>query len=205
MEIVIATHNQGKLNDFRQILTPLSGGEITISALTDHHVTDQPDETAATFQDNALLKAKYYAEKLKVPIITDDGGLGIDALNGEPGVKSHRWPGHEARDEELIAYTLERMHDVPEGKRQATLGTCLCFYDPATGFTAFAEGAVNGHISETFNPNWTRGYPYRAVFIVDGYEKYYDELTPEEHEAINHRVKAIRELVGEIRKYMHGK
>lgn len=193
--IVLATHNKAKLRDLMQGFEPLTKHGYTIHTLSEFNIADEPDETGKTFQENALLKARYYAAKCGMAAIADDGGLTIDALNGEPGVYSRRWTGHTASDEELIAYTLERMKDIPEEKRSAHMGTCLCFYDPSTQKHMTVTESIKGTISRVANPSWTKGYPYRAVFMVDEYKTYYDNLTADQHARINHRLKAIAKLI----------
>jgi len=101
---------------------------VTLVGLADVGITEAPEETGISFQENAILKAKFYAEKSKLPTLADDGGLEIDALNGEPGVKSHRWihQDREDTDEELIQYTLDRMKDIVDTNRGAQLRTGSC-------------------------------------------------------------------------------
>ncbi len=161
----------------------------------------KPEETGKTFKENALLKAKFYAEKTGLPIIADDGGIEIDFLNGEPGVLSRRWPGHEATDEELIRYTLTKLDKVPVQKRGAQLSACLCFLNPQTKKTKFVQESVRGIIASKPSEERIEGFPYRALFVVDAYKKYYDELTPQEHNEINHRLKAVKRISDVILSY----
>ncbi len=201
-KILIATTNISKLTDLKKGFAPLIHAGIELVSLGDLNITQIAPETGKTFHETSRAKAQFYADIAHMPVIADDGGLQINALNGEPGAMSHRWPGHLSTDEELIAYTLERMKDIPEGKRQARMATCLCFYDPASQQTFFNEKSVEGHIATHMNNKWTKGYPYRAVFIVDAYSKYYDELTPEEHDKINHRFHAMREMLPQLMSYL---
>jgi XTP/dITP diphosphohydrolase len=201
-KILIATTNNSKLMDLQKGFAPLIHAGIELLSFRDLNITQIAPETGKTFLETSRAKAQFYADIAHIPVIADDGGLEIDTLNGEPGVKSHRWTGHIAEDEQLIAYTLERMKGIPEGKRQAHMTTCLCFYDPASQQTFFNEKSVEGHIATQMNNKWTKGYPYRAVFIVDAFQKYYDELSPEEHDQINHRFQAIREMLPQLMCYM---
>ena len=192
--IVIATHNKAKIRDLMSGFRQLEKHGFTLHTLEELHITAEPEETGKTFEENSLLKAQYYAELCNMAAIADDGGLTIDALHGEPGVYSRRWTGAESTDEVLIAYTLKRMKGIPDENRTAQMQTCLCYYDPQTGKHILIREKVDGHITEEANPGWTRGYPYRAVFTVDRFHKFYDDLTEEEHAQINHRFMAIDKL-----------
>lgn len=160
----------------------------------------KPEENGATFEENAKLKAQFYGNKTGLPAIADDGGLAIEALQGEPGVKSRRWPGHEATDQELIDYALEKLRGVPLEKRTAKLETCLCFYDFDKQLFLTETDHIDGWIAEEPCPIVTPGYPYRALFMVKEFNKYYDELTEEEHAKVNHRIKAAQRLKLKIEK-----
>ena len=123
----------------------------------------------------------------------------IPYLNNEPGVKSKRWLGHEASDEELINHTISHLRGVILAKRKARLETCLCFYDPQTKKTVYQTGKILGHISSVPTEKRVAGFPYRALFIVDRYNKYYDELTEDEHREVNHRLIALKRLTKRIK------
>lgn len=202
VSLLIATHNKAKFKEIYEGLIECFGNQVRILSLDDVHITDEPEETGISLRENALIKAKYYGSRTNLPVISDDGGIAIDILDGEPGVRSRRWPGHEAPDEELIAYTLEKLRGVPRNQRSAALTMCLCFYDPKMGKTLFEEEKNKGHIAEKPYPHYTKGYPYRALFIVDTLGKYYDELTPEEHGRLNHRLIALRRLCKKIKHYL---
>ena len=196
--ILIATSNPGKFKELIKGLETLNEKGIKLLSLKELDVNEKPQENGKTFQDNALIKARFYARKTGLPTIADDGGLTIDILKGAPGVKSRRWTGYEATDEELIKYTLYKLKNVPLSKRHARLTACLCYYNPLSKKKIFKEQSIKGRIASRPVKNWTKGYPYRALFIVDKYKKYYDELTDEEHEIINHRLRAARKLARSI-------
>lgn len=197
-QILIATHNKAKLGEIISGITPLIRKGWNVFSLDDLHVKDDPEETGATFQENALLKARYYAQVTNLPTIADDGGLMIDYLNGEPGVKSKRWMGYETSDENLITYTLQKLDSVPKDKRTAHLQTCLCYYDPISRRIIKETERIKGYIAEKQSGKPTHGYPFRALFIVEVFNKYYDELTAAEHQQINHRIKALSRLIKKI-------
>lgn len=198
MKILIATHNPAKQSELQKWLRKAIAG-IEVVTLDDLHITDDPEETGKTFAENAKLKAEYYAKKSRLPTIADDGGIEIDALNGEPGVISKRWLGHDATDQELIDYTLLRMKDVSPDKRTARFTVVLCFVEPVSGRQVIKTESIEGTISVRPSQTWQPGFPYRAVFKVSHYNKYYDELTPGEHETVNHRHRAIEKLAESIR------
>lgn len=199
-KILIASGNPGKITEIKIGLQELKKQGIKILTLNDVIVGDnQPEETGKTFQENALIKAKFYASLTHLPVISDDGGLIIPYLNNEPGVKSKRWMGRDATDLELINHTLYNLRGCTGSKRTAYLETCLCFYDPQTNKVIYETEKISGHISEVPSSKRTAGYPFRAVFIVDEYNKYYDELNEEEHQQVNHRLKALKRLTKKIR------
>lgn len=173
---------------------------IKVFTLNDVGVENDPIETGITFEENAILKAKFYAEKTGLPTIADDGGLIIPYLNNEPGVKSKRWLGREATDQELINFALQQLSGQKNENRIAFLQTCLCYYNPQTKQTLTQLEKINGYIAEKASHRPTDGYPYRAIFIVKKFNKYYDELTEEEHQQVNHRLIALKRLVTKITK-----
>jgi XTP/dITP diphosphohydrolase len=198
-KILIASTNPGKITEIKIGLQELENQEIKILTLNDVMVGDkEPEETGNTFQENAFIKAKFYADLTHLPVVSDDGGLIIPYLNNEPGVKSRRWLGKESSDLELINHTLYNLRGCTGLKRIAFLETCLCFYNPQTKKIIFETEKIAGHISEVASSKRTAGYPFRALFIVDKYNKYYDELTEEEHQQVNHRLKAVKRLTKKI-------
>lgn len=202
MILLIATHNPAKKNEIKKWIAGEIPG-IEIVTLDDVGITADPEETGTTFEENAELKAKYYAEKSGLPTLADDGGIVIDALDGEPGVKSKRWLERDASDQELIDYTLERMKDVAGTKRSARFTVVLHFIDPVSGQDIVEKESVEGSISKHQTQTWQPGFPYRAVFKVNHFNKFYDELTPQEHDRINHRRIAIHRLAKKISRQYH--
>jgi len=198
-KILIATTNKAKLEELMMGVNPLKNHGIKIYTLNDVRVGKEPEEKGQTFCENAKIKAQFYAKKTNLPTIADDGGLIIPYLNNEPGVKSRRWLGYEATDEELINYTLERLKNVKKENRIAFLQTCLCFFEPKTKKILFEEENIKGYIAEKPSGKATFGYPFRALFIVKKFNKYYDELTSKEHQQINHRLLALKRLIKKIK------
>jgi XTP/dITP diphosphohydrolase len=196
--LLLATTNKAKLHELTAGATSLAQKGVKIVSLKDLNITAEPEETGKTFEENAKLKAEFYANLTNLPTIADDGGTMIDILNGEPGVKSKRWLGYDATDEELIVYTLKRLEGVPKEKRTAQIATCLHFYNPISQFYTSITERIHGYIAEKPSRNKTHGFPYRALLIVNEFNKYYDELTEQEHQHINHRFKALQKLILQI-------
>lgn len=197
-KLLIATSNPAKLEELKQGFSLFAKQGVKLLALSDFKITKKPEENGTTFQENAKIKAKFYGDLTSLPTIADDGGLIIPYLNNEPGVKSRRWLGYDASDEELINYTLVRLKNVPRQKREAYLKTCLCFYHPQKNLFLFTQAKIAGSIAEKPSGKRIVGYPFRALFIVKKFNKYYDELTEKEHQEINHRLKAAKKIIKKI-------
>ncbi len=197
-EILIATHNQAKLKELIKGVESLIENGVKVVSLKDLKIAQEPEETGKTFCENALIKAKFYGDLTQLPTIADDGGLTIDVLGGQPGIKSRRWIGENSTDEERINYTLKRMKNLPKGKRTAYIKTAVCFYSSNNKIIICEENKIKGHIADKPSKKRIKHYPYRSLFIIDKYDKYYDELTSKEHDEINHRLKATRKLASKI-------
>lgn len=200
--LLLATHNKAKLEELRLGAHLALGDKVKIISLDDVKIAMDPVETGKTFEENSLLKARFYAEISRFPTIADDGGLIIPALDNEPGVKSRRWLGYPGTDEELINYTLHRLQGFPKDRRTAFLEVSLSYYDPQKKLHISDDEKIKGYIAEKQTGRPTNGYPFRALFIVERFNKYYDELTHEEHKEINHRLIALKRLLNKVRKYL---
>lgn len=200
--VLIATTNPGKLGEITRYLSDLP---VTLVGLKDLKITDTVEETGKTFEENAIIKAKFYCQKSGLPTIGDDGGLEIDALGGEPGIKSHRWihGDREDSDEELIAYTLKRLKKISLKNRQAQLRAVLALALP-DGRVFTATAATRGIIPHAPGKHRTAGFPYRSLLFLPQLGKFYDhtELTEEENEVYNHRKQALEELKPIIKEYV---
>lgn len=186
-DILIATKNRGK---FPEIAAGLR--ELPFTAMSALEVPElenfEPEETGATFEENAIIKAKAYGQKSGILTIADDSGLEIDALGGEPGVRTARYvPGS---DKDRYMAVLEKMKDVPDGKRGAKFVSVIAVYDPKTKKVATTRGECVGHIAQ--EPKGDRGYGYDPIFYVDEIRKTYAEATLGEKMSIDHRGKALK-------------
>lgn len=193
-KLLIATTNKGKAKEYQELLHDL---DLELVSLVDLDDVKDVKETGNTFEQNAILKAKEYFSQFNIPALSDDGGLEIDALGGEPGVKSHRWPGYEASDKELIQHALKKLEGIPPQERTAHLVSWAAFYD---GKNLVVESeVVSGYITEQEPVSTQQGFPWRAILFISQFGKFYQDLTPEEHEKINHRRKIVRKLKPEIK------
>lgn len=186
MKIIMATRNSGKLAEIERILAPL--GYEAVSA-DDAGIHVDVKETGSTFAENAILKAKAVCEASGLPAVGDDSGLCVDALGGAPGVRTARYAGEHATDDENIAKLLEALKDVPEDGREARFECAMAAAFP-DGKVLRAVGQCWGSIG--FEKRGGGGFGYDPVFIVDG--KSFAELSNEEKDAMSHRGKALRRL-----------
>jgi len=194
-KLLIATHNPAKKQELKEGFSPLRNLGIDLLFLDDLHITADPEETGQTFLENAKLKAEYFAKLSGLPTVADDGGIEIDALGGEPGIHSKRWLGREVTDAELVEHTLIRLKDIPFKKRTAHFRIVLYYYNPLTKQSLSASASLDGKIALRVGPDAKRGFPYRSLFLVDAYNKFYDELTEAEHKAVNHRLLAVQKII----------
>jgi XTP/dITP diphosphohydrolase len=197
--LLIATTNPGKFNELKKALRDIPTKTFS---LRDFPKIKLVEETGETFEKNAELKARGYGEQTGLPTIADDGGLEIDALNGEPGIKSHRWlsSNRESTDKELIIYALDRLRGVPREKRGARLRTVVAFYDVINGKVYLESESVSGYIVEEMPDDVIPGFPFRSLLFIPQFGKLYKDLTEEEHRGINHRLKALGRLKPKILK-----
>ena len=191
-KLLIATSNPGKLAEFKQFLADVP---ITLVSLLDAGITQRAPEDGFTLQENAIAKATFYGGLANLPALADDGGFEIDALNGEPGVKSHRWvhQDREDEDEEIIAYAIKRMQGIPLEKRGAQLRLVLALV-LLNGEVVTIEDKVQGVVPLVPAADRSEKLPYRSLLFFPKVEKFYAQLTPAEMEQYNHRKRAINKL-----------
>ncbi len=190
MKLVFATHNTGKVEEMR---TLLSDTNIEVLSADEAGVYGDVVEDGQTFEENALKKAKYVSRVASAWAVADDSGCCIDALNGEPGIHSARWAGVEASDEQIVQHTLEVMKDVPEGKRQAHFQTSLALVAP-DGRTRLFEGRVNGNITLKPKGQPRAKLPYDAIFVPVGHDHTFAQMSLAEKNAMSHRGRAFAQL-----------
>ncbi|MBX8939042.1 ribonuclease PH [Enterococcus gilvus] len=186
--IVIATRNPGKAKEFAALFA--EEGYQT-KTLLDYPDLPDVEETGTTFEENARLKAETIAQILQQPVLADDSGLAVDALNGMPGIFSARFAGERKSDAANNAKLLHELTDVPDEKRTAHFHCTLVFAAPQKD-SLVVEADWDGRIGRI--PKGDNGFGYDPLFIVPGFEKSSAELTSEEKNEISHRGMAVKEL-----------
>lgn len=187
---VLASNNAGKLRELSELLAPLAmqpvaQGELGVS---------EADETACTFVENALIKARHAARITGLPALADDSGLSVDALRGAPGVYSARYAGPTAKDADNIEALLTALHEVPDAQRTARFHCVLVWLDHADDPTPLiCHGRWEGRILTA--PRGDGGFGYDPVFWVAERGCSAAELSREEKGRLSHRGQALRQLL----------
>ena len=187
-KIVVASHNQGKVREIADLLrpfdiTPVSAGDLGLP---------EPEETEKTFTGNALLKARAAATASGLPALSDDSGLAVSALKGEPGIYSARWGGPE-KDFNLAMQKVHEALEATGSEDRSAKFVCalaICWPD---GEEAVCEGTVHGQI--VWPMRGKKGFGYDPIFIADGHDITFGEMDPDEKHAISHRADAFRQLL----------
>lgn len=191
--VVLASGNVGKLREMGALLAPLGLELVTQSSLGIHLV----EETGTTFMENALIKARHAARKAKLPAISDDSGIEVDALDGRPGAYSARFAGENASDQDNLRKLLAELHDVPAGFRQARYHCVIVFVRDANDpDPVFAHGTWEGQIAT--EPRGSGGFGYDPIFVPAGMHDTAAQLPPERKNELSHRAQALRALVAEL-------
>ncbi|HKU63697.1 MAG TPA: RdgB/HAM1 family non-canonical purine NTP pyrophosphatase [Rhizomicrobium sp.] len=187
-QLVVASHNEGKVREIKALLGPhgihpISAGSLGLA---------EPEETGATFAANAQIKALACAKASGHAALADDSGLCVDALDGAPGIYSARWAG-PAKD---FRIAMTRIHDALRHKgltsSAAKFVCALCAALPSGEMQTF-EGEVHGHL--TFPPRGEHGFGYDPIFIAYGMEQSFAEIEPARKHAMSHRAKAFEKLL----------
>ena len=187
-ELVIATHNLGKLEEFKVLMKDLP---IEIKCLADFDAIEEPTETGRTFAANARMKAQYYAKKTGVPCIADDSGLEVQALDGAPGVRSARYAGEKATDAENNEKLLHIMKF--QVKRTCRFRCALAVALPNGKVLHEVDGICEGMLLHA--PLGEGGFGYDPLFWSTELHKGMAEASMQEKNKVSHRGKAIRKLV----------
>ena len=195
-KLVIATHNDGKLREIRDLLAPYGIECVGAAEL------DLPDveETGVSFVDNAELKARSAADLTGLPALSDDSGLCVDALGGMPGIFSARW-AEEREGGRGFSAAMERVWTAledcgPKASKDAHFACALAIAWPNDGQAEAFEGRVDGAL--VWPPRGERGFGYDPMFVAAGHDETFGEMDPEEKHAISHRAEAFRKLIGAL-------
>ena len=195
--IVLASHNKGKLNEFQKILKPFG---YTVKSVKDFGHTQEPVEDGKTYQENAYIKAKYYFDALKMPVISDDSGIEIEALGEHyPGIYSARF-ADQIKDnpsdgyEKVNAYILEKLKGNPNRRASYHCAICLIEKD---GKVSYFDGVCEGQIAS--EKNGTHGFGYDPIFKADEGGLYFGIVSEDEKNRISHRGKALQKFVAYLK------
>ena len=194
--VVLATRNAAKLRELARILGAEDGGtqdrgtQIRLVGLDEFPGAPDVPETGATFEANALLKARVIADYTSLPAVADDSGLCVDALNGMPGVLSARWAGGHGDDKANLELVLAQVADVP-GTRLGARFVCAAALVTDSGEWV-VTGQVEGRLVRA--PRGSGGFGYDPIFLPDGFDQTTAEMTAEAKDAISHRGRAFRAL-----------
>ena len=193
MRLLVATTNRDKLREIQSLLVDVP---IELLTLRDVPPLEEPEETGATFSDNARLKARYYANASGLLTVAEDSGLVIDALDGEPGVRSARFLGPDASYPERFAAILRTLAERPERPRSARF---VCAVAVAHGTRILYEtvGTIEGEIASA--PHGGRGFGYDPIFYYPPYRTTLAEVSEAEKLAVAHRGQAFRALAAWLR------
>ena len=184
-KIVFATNNKHKLDEIRKITT----GKIKILSLADINCHEDIEETGTTLEENALIKARYVKDKYGYDCFADDTGLEVEALNGEPGVYSSRYAGANCNPEDNMIKLLSELRD--SDNRNAQFRTVIAAI--TNGSEHLFEGVVKGSIIE--EKRGSNGFGYDPVFMPDGYELTFGEMSDEVKNEISHRGVAMERFI----------
>jgi XTP/dITP diphosphohydrolase len=197
--VVLATRNEAKLRELSRIL----GAEVRLRGLQEFPGAPEVAETGATFEENALLKARAIAAYTGLPAVADDSGLCVDALNGMPGVLSARWAGQHGDDKANLDLVLAQVGDVPDERLGARFVCAAALAVPAQ--RQLREWVVTGEVAGRLIrvPRGSGGFGYDPIFLPDGFTQTTAEMTPEAKDAISHRGRAFRALVPFITGELH--
>ena len=192
--IVIATHNAGKLRELRELLAPygieaVSAGELGLP---------EPEETGTSFRENARIKAQAAASAAKLPAFADDSGLAVDAIGGAPGIHSARWAGPDKDFYGAMKRIDDLLREKKTADRRAHFVSALCVAWP-DGHVEEFEGRVDGTL--VWPPRGDQGFGYDPVFLPDGHERTFGEMSAEEKhglppkgKGLSHRARAFIKL-----------
>jgi XTP/dITP diphosphohydrolase len=204
--VVLATRNVAKLRELARILGAEDHGtQIRLAGLDEYPGAPDVPETGATFEENALLKARAIADYTGLPAVADDSGLCVDALSGMPGVLSARWAGGHGDDKANLDLVLAQVADVPDARLGARFVCAAALVVPAAGALLVPgetnplgakEWVVTGRVEGRLirSPRGSGGFGYDPIFLPDGFDQTTAEMTAEAKDAISHRGRAFRAL-----------
>lgn len=196
--LLVASRNQKKLAELRRVLDAAGLTRLTLVSLDDVAPFEEAPETGASFEENALAKARDAYAATTLPVVADDSGLEVAALNGMPGVLSARWSGRHGDDVANYELLLAQTNDVPDDRRSAAfVSACALVYGPADCDHVVVRGEWPGVLSR--EPRGDGGFGYDPIFIPEGEARSAAQLSPAEKDAASHRGRALALLVPALR------
>ena len=191
MRVVLATNNAKKLAELRRLVAEQQF-DLTVLGLADVPTYPEPAETERTFEGNALLKARACRDATGEPALADDSGIEVDLLNNMPGVRSARWAGRGATDQQNLDLLIAQLADTEPANRTARF-VCAVAYAAPDGTEHVLRATMEGHLVST--PAGANGFGYDPIFVAEGNTRTNAELSPAEKDAISHRGKAVRAML----------
>lgn len=197
-KILIATNNKGKFSEISQMLANIDIEAVPTFDLIEKLNLTEPEESAETFLENALIKAKYYGTKANLVALADDSGLCVNELQNQPGVQSARFALDEKGEKnfslafEKIFSQLAKQGISFDKKPRAHFICNLCLFNPYNNFHINFEGRVDGYL--TYPARGTKGFGYDPIFIKDGMKETFGEIDTTQKELISHRAQAFKML-----------
>ena len=200
--MLIATNNSGKVEEYRRLLGSLPGElqqtglPVELTTPSNEGVAEEPEESGDTFEENALIKARFYSEATGLPALADDSGIEVDALNGEPGVRSARYGGLQAIDDDRNKLLLSRLNNVPWEKRTARFRCVVALVWPGAGEKTF-QGVCQGYVA--FEPSGQKGFGYDPLFYYPNFGKTFGQIDAEAKDSVSHRSIAARKAAQRLK------
>lgn len=186
VDLLIATRNQGKIAELQPLLVSLP---LRLRSLSEFPDIGEVEETGTTFAENAAIKAKAYSEQAHLWTLSDDSGLEVEALGGAPGVYSARYGGSGLTYDERIKRLLEELSQSGDADRRARFVCVIAIADPQGEIVNLSTGICEGRIAHA--PRGNNGFGYDPVFVPEGYEQSFGELSNEIKESVSHRARAL--------------
>jgi XTP/dITP diphosphohydrolase len=193
-KLLIATHNPGKIREYQTLLADLP---LTVTSLQAEGIDHDVEETGTTFTENAVIKAQSYAAQTGFWSLADDSGLEVEALGNAPGIFSARYAGENATDLEKIIKLLYELEKTSDPKRLARFVCAMAISDEKGEIKFLTEGVCNGRIA--LSPSGAGGFGYDPIFVPDGFEQTFGELSDEIKQKISHRARAAQNIIAFLR------
>jgi len=192
--VLIATLNSGKLLELRELLRDLP---FTLRDLNSFPLIEPVEETGATFVENASLKARSYAQQTRLITLADDSGLEVSCLDGAPGLRSARYGGEGASDEKRMNKLLAELSKRSSTDRTARFVSAVAIANTAGLILNISRGVCEGRIATV--PRGPNGFGYDPIFIPNGYDQTFGELSAEVKSQISHRARALKDTTDFLR------